>query len=158
LADELKDQRVVTMMSPTELETIDDWAFRNRIRSRGEAIRRLCQMGLAADRAFVDFDEQDAFKAAGSFGESVNRLFSAANDEDLREAMAGIIHAGSQMRTLLIHQINLRFAIAAFSRGGSVEDDMEAAADIRQQFIEMLMKEDATQESKTLPMKFAKIK
>jgi len=46
---ELKDQRVVTMMSPSELESIDDWMFKNRIRSRGEAIRRLCQMGLMVD-------------------------------------------------------------------------------------------------------------
>lgn len=46
---ELKDQRVVTMMSPSELEAIDDWMFQNRIRSRGEAIRRLCQIGLEAD-------------------------------------------------------------------------------------------------------------
>lgn len=48
---ELKDQRVVTMMSPSELEAIDDWMFQNRIRSRGEAIRRLCQIGVAFDRA-----------------------------------------------------------------------------------------------------------
>lgn len=48
---ELKDQRVVTMMSPSELETVDNWMFKNRIRSRGEAIRRLCQMGILADEA-----------------------------------------------------------------------------------------------------------
>lgn len=48
---ELKDQRVVTMMSPSELEAIDDWMFKSRIRSRGEAIRRLCQMGILADEA-----------------------------------------------------------------------------------------------------------
>lgn len=47
---ELKDQRVVTMMSPSELEAIDDWMFKNRIRSRGEAIRRLCQVGIDFDR------------------------------------------------------------------------------------------------------------
>ena len=46
MADELKDQRVVTMMSSSEIEAIDDWAFANRIRSRGEAIRRLCQMAI----------------------------------------------------------------------------------------------------------------
>jgi hypothetical protein len=43
---ELKDQRVPIMMTPSELEAIDDWMFKNRIRSRGEAIRRLCQLGL----------------------------------------------------------------------------------------------------------------
>lgn len=49
---ELKDQRVVTMMSPSELEAIDDWMFKNRIRSRGEAIRRLCQIGIMSNRQF----------------------------------------------------------------------------------------------------------
>ncbi|KQS84148.1 hypothetical protein [Rhizobium sp. Leaf386] len=49
MADQLKDQRVVTLMTPAELKSIDDWSFENRIRSRGEAIRRLCQMGVLAD-------------------------------------------------------------------------------------------------------------
>ncbi|WP_216330641.1 hypothetical protein [Rhizobium sp. X9] len=49
VADELKDQRVVTMMSPSELDLIDEWMFKLRIRSRGEAIRRLCQIGIRAD-------------------------------------------------------------------------------------------------------------
>lgn len=47
---ELKDQRVPIMMTPSELEAIDDWMFKNRIRSRGEAIRRLCQVALATDK------------------------------------------------------------------------------------------------------------
>src|ERR1700674_3828511 len=33
-------------MTPNELEALDDWAFANRIRSRGEAIRRLIEAGL----------------------------------------------------------------------------------------------------------------
>ena len=55
---ELKDQRVVTMMSPSELEAIDDWMFKNRIRSRGEAIRRLCQVGIMSERRFEDFSNK----------------------------------------------------------------------------------------------------
>ncbi|WP_313760194.1 hypothetical protein [Rhizobium sp.] len=46
--DTLKDQRVPIMMSEEELKTLDDWMFENRIRSRGEAIRRLLQMGILA--------------------------------------------------------------------------------------------------------------
>jgi hypothetical protein len=46
---ELKDQRVPIMMTATELALIDDWGFGNRIRSRGEAIRRLCFVGLMMD-------------------------------------------------------------------------------------------------------------
>ncbi|MGX9390540.1 hypothetical protein ACWX0K_06995 [Nitrobacteraceae bacterium UC4446_H13] len=48
---ENKDQRVVTLMTPSELETIDDWMFKKRIRSRGDAIRRLCQMGIIANES-----------------------------------------------------------------------------------------------------------
>ena len=47
-AAELKDQRVVVMMSQSELQAIDDWMFANRLRSRGEAIRRLCMLAQAA--------------------------------------------------------------------------------------------------------------
>lgn len=37
------------MMSPAEAKELDDWMFKNRIRSRAEAIRRLTQIGLIAD-------------------------------------------------------------------------------------------------------------
>lgn len=43
---ELKDQRIPIMMTSSEVTEIDDWSFQHRIRSRGEAIRRLCQIGL----------------------------------------------------------------------------------------------------------------
>lgn len=46
---ELKDQRIPIMMTASEVEAIDDWAFKSRIRSRGEAIRRLCQIALVFD-------------------------------------------------------------------------------------------------------------
>lgn len=46
---ELKDQRVPIMMSEAELKAIDDWSFENRIRSRGEAIRRLCHLGISVE-------------------------------------------------------------------------------------------------------------
>jgi hypothetical protein len=44
--DDLKTERITTMMSPSDVKAIDDWAFANRIRSRGEAIRRLIETGL----------------------------------------------------------------------------------------------------------------
>lgn len=47
--DDLKDQRVVVMLSTSELNSIDDWMFANRIRSRGEAMRRLIVAGLVKD-------------------------------------------------------------------------------------------------------------
>jgi len=46
MVDEMKTERITTMMAPSEVQVIDDWAFANRIRSRGEAIRRLIEAGL----------------------------------------------------------------------------------------------------------------
>ena len=46
MADEKKDQRVTLMMTSTELQRLDDWAFGQRIRSRGEAIRRLISAAI----------------------------------------------------------------------------------------------------------------
>ncbi|MDX0622434.1 hypothetical protein GHK50_29800 [Sinorhizobium medicae] len=46
---EPKDQRIPIMMTASEVRQIDDWSFAQRIRSRGEAIRRLCHIGLNAE-------------------------------------------------------------------------------------------------------------
>jgi len=46
--DELKDQRVHLLMTASELKAVDDWSFAHRIRSRGEAIRKLIALGLKA--------------------------------------------------------------------------------------------------------------
>jgi len=48
MIDELKTERITTMMTPSEVKALDDWAFSKRIRSRGEAIRRLIEAGLAS--------------------------------------------------------------------------------------------------------------
>lgn len=48
-ATENKTQHLHILMAPSEVDAIDDWGFRNRIRTRAEAIRRLCQIGMALD-------------------------------------------------------------------------------------------------------------
>jgi hypothetical protein len=45
---EPKSERVTIMMAPSDVKAVDDWSFANRVRSRGEAIRRLVQLGLAS--------------------------------------------------------------------------------------------------------------
>ena len=37
---------MVIMMSKAEIDLIDDWMFSQRIRSRGEAVRRLVTAGM----------------------------------------------------------------------------------------------------------------
>ena len=46
MTDENKTERLHMLISPSELKAIDDWGFKNRIRTKAEAVRRLCQIGL----------------------------------------------------------------------------------------------------------------
>ncbi|MER9125408.1 hypothetical protein NKH81_20335 [Mesorhizobium sp. M0959] len=48
--NEGKSERLHMFISPKEIEKIEDWRFKNRVQSKSEAIRRLCQIGLAYDR------------------------------------------------------------------------------------------------------------
>ncbi|MCB1468484.1 MAG: hypothetical protein KDK08_15360 [Rhizobiaceae bacterium] len=50
-ADEPRQNRIPFMMSDSELEAVDNWRFANKIGTRAEAIRRLCQIGLRFDAA-----------------------------------------------------------------------------------------------------------
>lgn len=47
---ENKTQHLHILMAPSEVVAIDDWGFKNRIRTRGEAIRRLCHLALSFDQ------------------------------------------------------------------------------------------------------------
>ena len=47
--DEPKSERFNMFISKSEMEAIDDWRFDNRVTSRSEAVRRLCQMGIRSE-------------------------------------------------------------------------------------------------------------
>lgn len=49
-ADE-RTQRFSIAFTSSELERLDDWRFAKRLPTRAEAIRRLLELGLAADAA-----------------------------------------------------------------------------------------------------------
>ena len=46
MGEEQKTERVQLLMTPSEVKTVDDWSFANRVRGRSEAIRRLIELGL----------------------------------------------------------------------------------------------------------------
>lgn len=53
-----RDFRVPIMMSDEEMQAIDDWRFANRVATRSDAIRRLCQMALALDKSIPEAFER----------------------------------------------------------------------------------------------------
>lgn len=50
---EIKSHQQHLLMTPSEVKAIDDWRFANRIGSRGDAIRRLCEIGMGVDQVGV---------------------------------------------------------------------------------------------------------
>ena len=46
--NELRDQRLQVMLSPEELEAVDDFRFKRRMPTRAAAVRELLRLGLGA--------------------------------------------------------------------------------------------------------------
>lgn len=66
---ESETERLHVKITSDEITAIDDWRYANRVPSRSEAVRRLCQIGLGFD-ALADSVEADAI----SLVETTSRL------------------------------------------------------------------------------------
>lgn len=57
MQDELKTERITTMMKPSEVKAVDAWRREHEnLPSRGEAIRRLIELGLEAAKGQAKAD------------------------------------------------------------------------------------------------------
>ena len=59
-----RGERLQIMLTPEELEAVDNFRFKQRMPSRAAAVRDLLRLGLAA----VGLDPAEAGKKSGSFG------------------------------------------------------------------------------------------
>ncbi len=81
--DEQKTERFNMFMSPSEMKAIEDWAWENRIRSKSEAVRRLCQIALTLEESQPKLKDQLAKLTQSS--DEAKALF-----EKWEEAVGGI--------------------------------------------------------------------
>lgn len=125
MADELKDQRVVTMMSPSDLDEIDNWMFAQRIRSRGEAIRRLCQIGIEADKNFLGM--VDSYMAATSAALEVGRHAAPAASAEVNEMLTHIVDFGQRFG-------KLRGAVLTMRQNESVQRAFDDLDEVRRAY------------------------
>lgn len=99
MTDELKTERIMTMMTPSEVKTLDDWAFANRIRSRGEAIRRLIEAGRKAAGPVPDTKPRGSGGAAPDEGAGGSR--SGRSAKPTRSAAPNsLVSKEAQLRAL----------------------------------------------------------
>lgn len=92
MADETKDQRIITLMTNSEVKAIDDWMFANRIKSRGEAMRRLIQIAMELEHP-VSFNAALAVAFSQGTDEAFQKLDVALSNpkaslEDKKASLA----------------------------------------------------------------------
>jgi len=120
MADEIKDQRIITLMTPSEVEAIDEWMFENRIRSRGEAIRRLCQIGLTTSRSAED--TRDSLMAVLNRWIEVTEIVKSRRDARLEDDLAPF---ASALSTYSIGALPVALSTIALMTGRDFDTAME---------------------------------
>lgn len=125
--DELKTIKFQMMLSESEATALDDWGFANRIKSRAEVIRRLCQIGLLAVEETHNLrrnknatvDEMIAFlersDAAQRRGEGID-----PND-------VGLLRFAFAVTQAAIHAGGIADIVDALSKGSDLESAIAAA-------------------------------
>lgn len=64
--DEPKSERFNMFISKSELDAIEEWAWDHRIRSKSEAVRRLVQIGLRADKMLPEIIKHSTEASEGA--------------------------------------------------------------------------------------------
>jgi hypothetical protein len=69
MADLMRGERLQIMLTPEELQSLDDWRFSKRMPSRAAAVRELLKRGLAAE-GWVNAEQGSRSQDFGVTGET----------------------------------------------------------------------------------------
>ena len=144
--DDKKTIKFQMMMSPAEAEALDEWGFERRIRSRAEAIRRLCQLGL------LYFNHQAPMQSAidslideiGPRIKTLEKMTAAANVPAVHTAIAEL-RAEFAERTRDMAFINTRSMAEALTivKGGNFENDLAVLQALKKEISVLKPQQDA---------------
>ncbi len=138
-----RENRVPIMMSAEELEAIDVWRFTNRIGTRSEAVRRLCQIGLLVGNEINQLTDttlelssamhrldRDTFEVWTQVlspvwkGETLNRKGVAELLKDLVEQVAEVDGGVDDVSSILVGLVQ---GVNGLARAGSVAEGKNLA-------------------------------
>ncbi len=130
---ENKTQHLHILMAPTEVDAIDEWGFKNRIRTRAEAIRRLCQMALVFEGSRDDLVE--AYKAIFvASNTAVDAAFKALDGNEVSSDVKAALSAAWETHQELMAAYSLIRSIvsipADLKQDGELERIFEEARDL----------------------------
>lgn len=121
--DDKKTLKFQMMMSPAEAQELDDWMFKNRIRSRAEAIRRLTQIGLIAD-------------ASNTMKLAMNLIAHYIPEDEHRKSLSSGMSLEQDVKHLCWAVIQEKSKQVGF-RSDKVDEAMASAQLLAQQFKDM---------------------
>ncbi|WP_439623973.1 hypothetical protein [Shinella sp.] len=131
-----RENRIHMMMSEEELTAIDDWRFANRIATRSDAIRRLCQIGLVLDEkaSTLQGSIADNTRTTLAMTDRLEELTFKAHDKGIdilpiMESLADFVPSQAELQYL---GMLLGGLAGSFRRQGSVEEAMESAKQVRE--------------------------
>lgn len=134
MGDELKTIKFQLMLSPSEAAAIDDWGFKNRIRTRAEAIRRLCQIGILFDQQADDL-ESESKHLSETMGQMIDIVWSDKIELNLEWFLEQVL-ANHGAAVELKMTINTMLAgLSSLRKGGDLDaallDAKSAAEEMR---------------------------
>ncbi|MDI6029073.1 hypothetical protein QBK99_23150 [Corticibacterium sp. UT-5YL-CI-8] len=133
-------ERLHVKITADEITAIDDWRFANRIPSRSEAVRRLCQIGLQTDQSLQAIREEAAGVYDKRFAE-LEQLFKVVKavktSEDLSRLVVKSLEAVTTgLRNYGELESSLRQAAEkadTMKSGGDVEKLIQLSGEITRQ-------------------------
>ena len=138
-------QRLQLKISDEELQAIDDWRFANRIQSRSEAVRRLCQMAMRYDdqeKGLISAlrDTAAVMKATAALVKDRRKRGEGVDDVEFLKEEYRKLHK-SAIRLMYQAQIG-RLQNAALAKGGDIKEAIRLAdekrAELDAMFAEMV--------------------
>ena len=140
-----RENRVPIMLSEAELKVIDDWRFSNRVATRSDAIRRLCQMGLALDAQLTPLKEafNHSSRTFANFAAKSAELVdpTAPNGEKAVKEMVTLqLQAATSIGRLKYTIRELTGKGHAFKQEMSIEESLEEVGEIDSLFKEVTEK------------------
>lgn len=115
--DEPKSERFNMFISKSEMEAIDDWSWRKRIRSKSEAVRRLVQIGLAVEKNLI---ESSALLVSAN--NSLDSVVTRVDNEIMRSK--GDINELNILELLLAHLESFENLLSTNRRLAGIQHDM----------------------------------
>ncbi|MEH3125540.1 hypothetical protein [Agrobacterium cavarae] len=147
--DEQKTERFNMFMSPSEMKAIEDWAWENRIRSKSEAVRRLCQIGLVCEVPTVTAGEAihdllEKVRLHHNANVMLQNKVRKTDDIELYAELEAIAQSSQelheQMEVLQVLMVSTYNQLAEVTSDDPLDDGLDAARDWKEKAAQHIKK------------------